>query len=69
MNSHDDRLGLCRNCGNVRVVKNERGSTFYLCRLAEKNPCFPKYPRLPVLSCDGYVASFPAGASPKKGDE
>ncbi len=25
-----------------------------LCNLSLTNPRFPKYPRLPVLSCDGY---------------
>jgi hypothetical protein len=60
MNFHNDKVGLCRSCGNARVIKNERGSAFYLCRLAESDPRFPKYPRLPVLSCDGYAAISPS---------
>lgn len=47
-------IGLCRVCRHVRVVNSGRGSTFYLCRLAERDPRFPKYPRLPVLACEGY---------------
>jgi len=50
-----DRIGLCKTCGYCRVIKNDHGSTFYLCRLAESDARFPKYPRLPVLQCDGYV--------------
>jgi hypothetical protein len=50
-----DNIGLCKNCGYHRVIKNDRGNTFYLCRLAESDARFPKYPRLPVLQCEGYV--------------
>jgi hypothetical protein len=32
---------------------SDRGSVFYRCELAKTNPDFPKYPRLPVLSCSG----------------
>ncbi|MDZ7360887.1 MAG: hypothetical protein ONB46_09205 [candidate division KSB1 bacterium] len=46
------------------MIKNERGSTFYLCRLAEGDPRFPKYPRLPVLACEGYLATCPSGEKP-----
>jgi hypothetical protein len=49
-----DPIGLCRNCSNARVINNARGSAFYLCELAGTNPRFPKYPRLPVLRCEGY---------------
>jgi hypothetical protein len=49
-----DPIGLCAACRHVRVVQNTRGSTFYLCRLAEEDARFPKYPRLPVLRCAGY---------------
>jgi hypothetical protein len=27
---------------------------FYLCELSKVDPRFPKYPRLPGLSCAGY---------------
>jgi len=36
------------------VVESARGSAFYLCRLAERDARFSKYPRLPVLTCAGY---------------
>ena len=46
--------GLCATCLHVRVVESERSSRFLLCGLSETDPQFPKYPRLPVLSCSGY---------------
>jgi hypothetical protein len=49
-----DTVGLCRTCQHAKVVETARGSTFYLCRLSETDPRFPKYPRLPVVRCMGY---------------
>lgn len=50
-----DPLGLCKNCVYHREIKNARGSSFHLCRLAASAARFPKYPRLPVLRCAGYA--------------
>ncbi len=49
-----DRVGLCASCAHVEVVSSSKGSTFYLCRLAETDPRFRKYPVLPVITCAGY---------------
>ena len=38
----------------MRRIESDRGSIFYLCELSKVDPRFPKYPRLPVLSCAGY---------------
>jgi hypothetical protein len=38
----------------MRRVVSDRASVFYLCELSKVDPTFPKYPRLPVLSCSGY---------------
>lgn len=46
--------GLCADCVHARHVKSDRGSTFFLCELSTRDPRFPQYPRLPVLSCEGY---------------
>ncbi len=51
----DRRAGLCATCVNMRRVESDRGSMFYGCALADTDPRFPKYPRLPVLQCDGYA--------------
>lgn len=46
--------GLCENCMHARRIESDRGSVFFLCRLALTDPRFQKYPRLPVLSCLGF---------------
>jgi len=51
---HDDRVGLCTTCEHSRIIETARGSRFYLCRLSDIDPRFPRYPTLPVLRCDGY---------------
>jgi hypothetical protein len=55
--SAEDRpfaAGLCAYCVHARSIESDRKSTFILCNLSLTDPRFPKYPRLPVLSCDGY---------------
>jgi hypothetical protein len=47
-------VGLCDTCVHQRVVKTER-SSFSLCGKSKTDERFPKYPRLPVLSCPGYA--------------
>jgi len=47
--------GLCESCRHVKVVETRKGSRFYLCTLSDVDPRFPKYPRIPVLRCLGYV--------------
>jgi hypothetical protein len=59
--------GLCANCVNVRLVSSDRGSTFIFCGLSRSDPRFPKYPRLPVISCAGYRVSD--GAAHDPGDQ
>ena len=44
---------LCETCENVRVVCTAR-SRFLLCQLSVTNAAYPKYPRQPVVRCDGY---------------
>ncbi len=65
-----DPIGLCAICRHARVVQSSHGSTFYLCRLAEIDPRFSKYPRLPVMRCAGYDAAETSGdasSHPKTG--
>ena len=56
-----DPIGLCAACRYARVVQSARGSTFYLCHLAETDPRFARYPRLPVLRCAGYEPAEETG--------
>jgi hypothetical protein len=46
--------GLCADCFHARRIESARSSVFYLCELSMSDPRFPKYPRLPVVSCSGY---------------
>jgi hypothetical protein len=46
--------GLCSDCVHARGIESNRKSIFTLCQLSLTDPRFPKYPRLPVLSCSGY---------------
>lgn len=49
-----ENVGLCATCCHVDTIVSTRGSTFFLCQLALTDPRFAKYPRLPVLDCEGY---------------
>ncbi|HXP98583.1 MAG TPA: hypothetical protein VN845_00795 [Solirubrobacteraceae bacterium] len=46
--------GLCETCRHRQLVPNTRGSVFWLCTRSRTDPAYPRYPRLPVLSCPGY---------------
>jgi hypothetical protein len=65
----EERVGLCADCRHMRAVRSDRGAVFYQCRRAERDPSFPRYPHLPVLSCRGYehasdgLAQTPAESS------
>jgi len=54
---HESRkmqIGLCATCRFMRRIESDRGSVFYLCGRSVSDPRFPKYPKLPVLQCEGY---------------
>ncbi len=53
--------GLCGQCAHVLVRPTRRGTTYLRCGLAADNPAYPKYPRLPVLSCPGFRAESGRG--------
>jgi hypothetical protein len=48
-------VGLCASCLHSRKITSDKGSTFFQCQLSFTDPRFPKYPRLPVLHCEGYA--------------
>jgi hypothetical protein len=54
----DPAIGLCSNCSHCRVVPGGR-STFYMCQRSLTEPEYPKYPRLPMVSCRGYEPAPP----------
>lgn len=51
----DPKTGLCASCRHKRVVRSAKGSVFTLCERSFAEPHrFAKYPRLPVIRCDGF---------------
>ena len=66
------RIGLCERCSHSRVMRSDRGSAFYLCRVTFDDPTFPKYPQLPVLSCSAFAPAThpePKLSNPARGDQ
>jgi hypothetical protein len=54
-NERRPEAGLCDRCVHQQLIRNTRGSVFSLCRRSRTEPeRFRRYPRLPVLECDGY---------------
>ena len=49
-----EHVGLCLSCKHVREVRTDRSAVFYQCQRAATDSAYPKYPRLPVLVCQGY---------------
>ncbi len=46
--------GLCASCTYARVIVSRKGSRFHLCERSREEPAYPRYPRLPMLRCNGY---------------
>jgi hypothetical protein len=46
---------LCAECRHAETVRSARGSTFTLCRLSVRDARFARYPRLPVVACEGFA--------------
>lgn len=62
--------GLCDRCVHVKRVRTPR-SEFLLCERSKLDPAYPRYPRLPVLSCPGFEPEgneeAPAEEDPDRG--
>jgi len=56
--SIDKAAGLCATCAHADKIRSDRGSIFYRCLLSASDPRYPKYPRLPMLSCPGYASAL-----------
>lgn len=54
MEAMPPKAGLCGECKHSRSVPSDRGAIFVMCGLSATDGRFPKYPRLPVLTCSGY---------------
>ncbi|MEY9890519.1 hypothetical protein ABIA31_004177 [Catenulispora sp. MAP5-51] len=51
--------GLCAMCSHVHRNETRKGTVYWRCTRAADDPRFPRYPRLPVLSCPGFEARAP----------
>ncbi|MBI4589816.1 MAG: hypothetical protein HY725_13345 [Candidatus Rokubacteria bacterium] len=69
MSSARERVGLCAECVHGRRIVSAKGSEFWRCAKSETDPRFPKYPRLPVLACDGYEKTVRQPLSPGGGED
>ena len=58
MSTPPDRIGLCRRCVHARQVPS-RTSIYWRCVLADDDARFERYPRLPVLRCEGFTPAPP----------
>jgi hypothetical protein len=47
--------GLCGSCRHALLRPTRRGTVYLRCALAATDARYPKYPRLPVMTCDGYL--------------
>ncbi len=56
--------GLCDSCLHSRRIISAKESVFMLCQLGFSDARFPKYPRLPVLSCAGFAPANTTGQPP-----
>ena len=57
--------GKCALCRYSRVIRSQRGSVFSLCKRAESDSAYVRYPILPVLDCSGFESR---GESSEKRD-
>lgn len=55
-----DAVGLCARCVHARQVPTPE-RVYWMCQRSLTDPRYPKYPRLPVLSCAGFESRDPAG--------
>ena len=55
-------VGLCATCHFRQTVAGAR-SVFYLCGRSVTDPRFPRYPRLPVIKCEGYTPAATQAAA------
>ena len=45
----------CASSIHAELIESSKGASFVLCRLSYEDPRFARYPRLPVLACDGHA--------------
>src|SRR5262245_15449741 len=58
---------LCETCAWMREVVTPKGSRFLLCQKSQTDPAYPKYPRQPVVRCEGYRKKEQTGEAAERG--
>lgn len=46
--------GLCAGCGWAQAIESAKGSRFLRCGRSDADSRFPRYPPLPVRTCEGF---------------
>ncbi len=54
MNADEIFAGLCGACVHCKPSGSGRGGVFHRCLRHDTDAAYPKYPRLPMLRCDGH---------------
>jgi hypothetical protein len=47
-------VSLCESCSFAKEIISGKGSRFLLCEKFQTDHRFPKYPRQPVIRCQGF---------------
>jgi hypothetical protein len=50
----DPDVGLCAACAHAATQRSARGSVFWRCLAAERDPRLRRYPPLPVSRCHAF---------------
>jgi len=50
-----ENAGLCGSCLHAVLRPTRRDTVYLRCALAGTDARYAKYPRLPVVRCDGYL--------------
>lgn len=53
--------GLCGQCVHARVNQTKRGTAYLRCLRAAWDERMARYPRLPVMTCEGFDQRVAAG--------
>jgi hypothetical protein len=48
-------VSLCQSCSLAKEIISGKGSRFLFCEKSHTDQKFPKYPRQPVVRCNGFV--------------
>jgi hypothetical protein len=53
-------VGLCGRCRFARTQVGSGGNRFWRCSRSDEDRDYPRYPRIPVITCPGFAENTPA---------